>query len=458
VDLLTTRRGATIVVAGIALLFFTLRLGLLFGRDPFFDELFTAWLAKQSFAHIIHALHHDSGPPLYYFIVHALGLRSVIALRIFSLVCATGAAVAIVAYKPLGPARFTAAALLAVYPPSVLLAVDARAYALCALFVAAGVLLLDRGRVFAAAAVFVLAAYTHYYGALFFPLLLGSVWRRQSWRRSPAGWPALHRVGAFVGAVILFIPALLLAFHQPVEATRWLTTALTKIDPLTHISFAANYPASLFARSPAPLVAMALIALPFAVARSDRFGAAVVLPLLVAIGSLFTPRHIYFPMRFESVIAAALVLWLASSLHVWQRPVRFALVSILLLIGTIASYIGISDHLKRPLNPYREAALFVARQNPSLPIVASGYCYLETVSIVDRPVIPWPPDQGVHPGWRARHTRDDLVKAAGSALPQGTFIFVAERRTLEFHVPSELRTMRALYYNDAAFVSISAPR
>jgi len=205
-------------------------------------------------------------------------------------------------------------------------------------------------------------------------------------------------------------------------------------------------------------VAIALIALPFAVARSDRFGAAVLIPLLVAIGSLFTPRHIYFPMRFESVIAAGLALWLAVSLHVWQRPVRVVLVSILLILGTIASYIGISDHLKRPLNGYREAALFAARQDPSLPIVASGYCYLETVSIVDRPVIAWPPDQGVHPGWRARHTRDELVKAAGSMLPPGAFIFVAERRTPEFHIPGETRTMRPLYYNDAAFVTLAMPR
>jgi hypothetical protein len=372
--------------------------------------------------------------------VHALALRSVTALRAFSLLCATGVAAAIVAYKPLGPSRFTAAVLLAVYPPAVLLAVDARAYALCALFVALGVLLLDRERIFAAAAMFVLAAYTHYYGALFFPLLL-------------LGRPLKTRIAAFAGAVVLFVPALLVALHQPAEATHWLTASVQRIDPLTHISFAAKYPASLFAPSPDALVAIALIALPFAVARSDRFGPAVLVPLLIALASLWTPRHVYFPMRFESVIAAGLALWLASSLHMWQRPVRLALMAILLVAGTIASYLGIADHLRRPFDPYRAAAFVVAKQDPRIPIVASGYCYLEMLSATDRPVIAWPPDQGAHPGWRARHTRDELIRDAGSTLPKGPFIFLAERRTEEFHVPGDLRHLRRpLYFNDAAIV------
>ena len=56
---------------------------------------------------------------------------------------------------------------VAVFPPSVLFAVDARAYALCALFITIGVLY---EKVDAIA--FVLAAYSHFYGVLFFPLLV----------------------------------------------------------------------------------------------------------------------------------------------------------------------------------------------------------------------------------------------------------------------------------------------
>src|SRR4051794_35632086 len=141
------------------------------------------------------------------------------ALRVFSLICATGASAAIVAHRRLGPARFTAVALLAVYPPSVLLAVDGRSYALCALFATIGVLLLDSDRVFEAAVAFVLAAYTHYYGALFFPLLLlGSV------------TPLRRRLLACFAACVAFVPALLLALQQPAEATHWLTATVKRID------------------------------------------------------------------------------------------------------------------------------------------------------------------------------------------------------------------------------------
>jgi len=463
-DLLTTRRGAAIVIAGIALLFFSLRFALLFGRDPFFDELFTAWVARQSFAGILQALGHDSGPPLYYCIVHALGLRSVTALRVFSLVCATASAAAILAYRPVGPARFTAAALLAVYPPALLMAVDARAYALCALFVTAGIVLLDQRRAFAAALAFVLAAYTHYYGALFFPVLCIHLGEGHGPGFSPAAGlkPGLRpsprdRVLAVIFSVLLFLPGLYLAFHQPVEATHWLTASVSRVDPLTHISFAATYPASLFAQSPRLLIAIALIALPIAVARSDRFGAAVLIPLLIVIGSLFTPRHIYFPMRFESVIAPALVLWLACSLHAWKRSVRVALLAILLITGLVASNIGIRDHLRRPFDPYREAALFAAKQDPALPVVASGYPYLETVNALNRPVIAFPQDQGTHPGWRGRYTRDQLA-AAGRMLPPGSFLYVGERRTPELFELSRLRQLQPLYGNDSAIVILARPR
>jgi hypothetical protein len=459
-DLLTTRRGAAVIIAGIALLFFALRFALLFGRDPFFDEMFTAWIVRLPFRGILDALRHDSGPPLYYLIVHALGLRSVLALRVFSLVCASASAALIIGYRPIGVARFTAGALLAVYPPAVLLAVDARAYALCALFVTAGILLLDRGRVYAAAIAFVLAAYTHYYGALFFPLLLihlDAGRRRPGFSPAAGLKPGLRPLLGFILAVLLFLPALYLALHQPPEATMWLTESVTWLDPLTHVSFAATYPASLFAPSPRLLIVIALIALLVAVARSFRFGAAVIIPLLIASASLFTPRHIYFPMRFESVIAPALVLWLGCSLLAWRRAVRATLVAILMIIGVAASYIGINDHMRRPLDPYREAAIASANQDPSLPIVASGYCYLEAVAAVKRPVIPFPPDQGLHPGWRGRYTKEQLT-AAGSTLPAGTFLYVAERQTREVIEMSRMRHLTPLYTNQSAIVILARPK
>jgi hypothetical protein len=165
----------------------------------------------------------------------------------------------------------------------------------------------------------------------------------------------------------------------------------------------------------------------------------------------------YFPMRFESVIAPPLALWLASSLHVWRRPLRASLVATLLLLGVLASYLGISDHLRRPLDPYREAALAAANYDPSVPLVASGYCYLETVIAAARPVLAFPPDQGLHPGWRGRYTPADLV-AAGRSLPPGAFLFVAESRTPEVLAMSRLRPLQPIYRNASAIVILVRPR
>src|SRR5437868_4489820 len=70
----------------IAFVFLALRIALLKAREPFFDELFTVWISGKSFAGIVNALMNDSGPPLYYFVVHALGLHSVFADRVLVLV------------------------------------------------------------------------------------------------------------------------------------------------------------------------------------------------------------------------------------------------------------------------------------------------------------------------------------------------------------------------------------
>src|SRR5581483_10372006 len=181
----------------IVALFFALRVPLLFLRRPFFDELFTRWISAKSFAGIVDALRYDSGPPLYYFIVHLIGDPSIVVLRCGSLLFATIALAALLARK-----QVLAAALLAVFPPAVLFAVDSRAYALCAMFVTIGVLLIDE-RPDLSALSFVAAAYSHYYGALFFPLFLTRGRLK----------PAL--------TLLLFAPGVWLALHQPRASVAW---------------------------------------------------------------------------------------------------------------------------------------------------------------------------------------------------------------------------------------------
>ena len=253
-DLLSTRRGAAVVIAGIVLLFLIPRIALLLAREPFFDELYTRWISRKSFAGILEALRSDSGPPLYYFVVHFVP-ASVRAMRVVSLLCATISLCAILSARSLGVTRFLAASLLAVFPPAVLFAVDARAYAMCAMFVTLAILALYAERPFVAALALVAAAYTHYYGALFMPLLL---LRRD--RRSFA---------AFAAACVAFAPGVWFALRQPVEATGWVKAQVSTVtfEPLAQLSFAASYPDALFRPAPVALVVIALVLFVVAIVR-----------------------------------------------------------------------------------------------------------------------------------------------------------------------------------------------
>ena len=76
------------IVLGVALLFLILRIAVLVAREPFFDELFTVWLAGKPFSAVLPVLLHDSGPPLYYFIAR---IPSVTAERVLSIAIASTA-------------------------------------------------------------------------------------------------------------------------------------------------------------------------------------------------------------------------------------------------------------------------------------------------------------------------------------------------------------------------------
>src|SRR3954454_9526642 len=151
----------------IVLLFAAASIPLLIIRAPFFDELFTRWISAKPFTGIVSALRWDSGPPLYYFVVRLIGDPSVTATRILSLLCAAVSLILILRSK-----NVIAALLLAVFPPAILFAADARAYAMCAMFVTIAVLAIDADRPFAAAIALIAAAYCHYYAVLMLAILL----------------------------------------------------------------------------------------------------------------------------------------------------------------------------------------------------------------------------------------------------------------------------------------------
>jgi len=384
------REGAA--AAGILALFFALRLPLAHYRQPFFDELFTRWISAKSFGGIVSALRYDSGPPLYYFLVHLFAEG-----RLISLVASLIAIVLLLRKE-----RFFAAAFVAVFPPSVLFAIDARSYALCALFVTIAVLY---EKVDAIA--LVLAAYSHFYGVLFFPLLV----------RKPK---------SLALAVVLFAPGFALAAVQPAAARQWMTFA---------------WPDALFVPPPIALAVLGGLALLVSL-RLNKYLAMVLVPLVLAIA-----LRVYVPLRFESVIATPLALCIAEGVKARKGILQEALASILLGAAAIWSVIGIVDHANRGPDDYRRAASYLAytvsRQER---VVASGYLYLETVENGRPDAFAFPVEQAIHPGWRAFATAKD-------AVPQPPFVWIGERGSRELSLIAAHHRVEPLCFNARAMVA-----
>jgi hypothetical protein len=392
----------------IFLLFAAARVPLLIVRAPFFDELFTRWISAKPFTEIVAALKLDSGPPLYYFAVRLIGDPSVMATRILSLVCAAISLILILRSK-----NVIAALLLAVFPAAVLFAADARAYAMCAMFVTIAIVAIDDDRPFAAVLALVAAAYSHFYGVLFFPILLLGRYDRRRWY-------------ALAIAIILFIPGFLLALHQPAAARAWMKVA---------------WPDVLFIRPPIAIAIIGAIAVAMSI-RANRYALMVLIPLILSI-----VLRVYVPLRFESVIAAPLVLWLAESLKTnrFRVPLTAALAGVCVIWTTL----GIVDHATRPPDSYRQAATWIASNIPANEtVVASGYCYLETMMNGHPRVAAFPNEQGMHPGWRA-------LPQPGLHSPAGAFFWTGERRASELRVlQRDRRIIEPLFINDRAMVAL----
>jgi len=413
----SARRGEILLGISILAVFFSLRIALLAVREPFFDELYTLWLAQKPFTEILPALRFDSGPPLYYFLAR---IPDVTALRVLSLAFATVPLALLLKKK-----HFGAAALLAVYPPAALYAVDARAYALCGALVAVGVLLMEDERPYGAALAFTAAAYSHYLGALFFPALI-------------------RRPRAFALACALFVPGVLLALGQPPEAMGWVGRQ-SALEPLQAFAFVGNYAPALFWSPPwwLILISAALVLAAIAGALRAKYWLYAVVPIALAIVSILAGRGVYFPLRFESVLAVPLLLWIAASR-------KTALIAALCAIGAFVTVRGVLEHAKAPVDPYVAAARWAAgHARPGETIVATGYCYLPTAVL--REVVAFPPEQALHPGWRAR------AAANPGTLPP-TFLFVGERLAPEARVVGQHRRCTTLYSSQFAIVGRCVPR
>lgn len=422
---MTAPRGEGRTAVALLVAFLLVRLWFLVVRQPFFDELFTLWMASQPFGEILPALRLDSGPPLYYLIARTTDLG---ALRLLSLAFATAAFVALLLWRPLGSMRFVAAALLVVHPPSVIYATDARAYALAGALITAGVLLLAARRPLAAAAALVLAAYAHFLAVLFLPILL--LERKRG-------------AAALAAAGIAFVPGALLALSQPAEAMAWQASE-SRLSALMGLSYVGNYPESLLRTPPLWLVVVAIVATITAFSRAWRFAPYVLIPVAGAIVLALAGRDVYTPLRFESLLATPLALWIADSLRVWKRGVAIILGIVLVALGGVTLWRGAVAFADAPESHWVATvrnAEKVARRGE--PIVATGYYVLAAATTLERPFVAFPEEQGRHPGWRNRPTMAEAA-AAVTQLPDGAFVIVGDAPDAELQAVAARRGLRVL--------------
>lgn len=466
------RAGAAVATFA---LFAVLRILHLAWRSPFFDELFTVWISRFPPHHILEYLRHDSGPPLYYFLVHLVtgADPSVLGARLTSLAAASALAAAILLARRLGDVAPVAALLLAVFAPHVYFAAEGRAYALAGALAGIGCLALDawagggsRRALAGGAALLVAAAAAHYYGVLFFavPFALGVAARSR--RRMVEGAVASLLAGA------AFAPGFLLAARQPSEAIAWMRLVGRPpgaFEPLRQLAFIADYPAVFIAPPPAWIAAGALVVtaavavLGLGSAPARRWAVMTLVPVALAMAFGAAGMNVYFPVRFEAVLAGPFACWLAFSLFaVRRRWLRASLMLVLVALGLIASYIGVMTALARRPDRWRQAATFVRRAVPdSIPIVASGYAYLEVMAQSDDAWHPrlrgFPSSIEEHPGWVDAAPERDLARAA-AALPPPPFVWVAERGAPAHRILAARYVLRPLMVGKGMIVAEAVRR
>lgn len=423
---MTSPRGEGRAAVALLVAFLLVRLWFLVVREPFFDELFTIWVASQPVSELLPILRLDSGPPLYYLIARTTDLG---ALRLLSLAFATAGFVTLLLWRPLGPMRFAAATLIVLHPPSVIYAVDARAYALTGALITLAALLLSSRRPFAAAAALVVAAYAHFLAVLFFPILLLE-------RRRGAAALGL--------AAVAFAPGAILALSQPAEAMAWQMPE-SPLAPLMALAYVGNYPEALLRTPPLWLVLSAAAVTLAALARAWRFAPYVLIPVGGAVVLALTGRDVYTPLRFESLLAAPLALWIGDSLRVWKREAAITLAVLLTAAGGFTLWRGAMAFAAAPENHWIATvtnASKVARRGE--PVVVTGYYVLAAAATLDRPFVAYPEEQLAHPGWR-RAVSHAEASAAAQRLPGGPFVIVGDIGDAELQAVAGDRGLRVLH-------------
>src|SRR5438105_13124169 len=100
------------------------------------------------------------------------------------------------------------------------------------------------------------------------------------------------------------------------------------------------------------------------------------------------------------------------------------------MIGALVVMIGLIEHARRTPDDCTRAAHMLRAHVTREPVVASGYCYLESSMIL--PVTAFPPEQAQHPGWW-RPLPAEVLASSTRSLPQRSFFWIGSQSTPELN-------------------------
>jgi len=395
-------RGAAL--AGIVLLASGLRFGLLGKNSLWFDEAWVARFTQLRWTEILPLLAGtDVHPPLYFFLMKAwtsVAGTSEVALRLPSAVASTCAVLLtyfLMRRIASEPVSLLAAFLVAVSPFSVMAAQEARMYPLLELLALGSTLALilavERGgapRWVAYAVLAAVTAYTHYLGVLI--LVAHGVWIAGFERRRLRAW--LFAAG---GAAVLYAPWVPSLWHQATQTAyhAWWLEPVT-LSRLTGMLGLFAFGGSLvgmpsyFFNGTLPLVAQALLILPFLVVlwrggvalSSDRralalLGLTLVLPigaafLISLVKPMFYPRWFSFLIPFYAMFIAFGIAEVAGRFRAPRPAVAVLTAGVMALsVPVFARYYF--DPNFRPYQWRAAAAVVRAEAHPADAIVYVHY-------------------------------------------------------------------------------------